>query len=491
MKPAPTSINRRELIQACGALGATSALTYPLLALAQNAAAADPLSALRDSLRGSVILPGDAAYDDARKVWNGMIDRHPAAVAQCSGVADVIEAVNFARKHKIPVSVRGGGHNVAGKAVRDDAIVIDLASMHGIRVDPESKTARAGGGARWNAFDYETNALGLVTTGGTVSTTGVGGLTLGGGLGWLMRKHGLSCDNLIGADVVTADGRFLQAGATENSDLLWALRGGGGNFGVVTSLDFQLHDAEPIVGGMALYPGAMLADVLRFFRSYTESAPDSVTTLAGVFASDGTKSGPDRNAAWIAVCHSGPVDEGLRLVRPIKDFGPPMADQIGEISYLTMQALFDGGAVPGRRNYWRSNFLEALGDDAIDAFVSLADAGLAGAGSNMFFEHMGGAIARVGEHDTAFSNRKAKFNATVLGSWSDAADDPANIAWARASGDRLKAFATGAGYVNYMTGDEGSARVRSTYKANLERLIEVKRKYDPTNFFSSNQNIAP
>jgi FAD/FMN-containing dehydrogenase len=491
MKPALTTINRRELIQACGALGAASTLTHPLLALAQDATAADPLIALRESLRGTVILPGDMAYDDARKVWNGMIDRHPAAVAQCSGVADVIEAVNFARKHKIPVSVRGGGHNVAGKAVRDDAIVIDLASIHGIRVDPESKTARAGGGARWNAFDYETNAHGLVTTGGTVSTTGVGGLTLGGGLGWLMRKHGLACDNLIGADVVTADGRFLKASATENSDLLWALRGGGGNFGVVTSLDFRLHDAEPIVGGMALYPGAMLADVLRFFRSYTESLADSVTTMAGVVVSDASKSGPDRNAAWIAVCHSGPVDEGLRLVRPIKDFGPPMADQIGETPYLTLQTMFDAGSAPGQRNYWRSNFLEDLGDEAIDTFVSLADAGIAGSGTNMFFEHMGGAIARVGEHDTAFSNRKAKYDVTILGSWPDAADDAANIAWTRASGDKLKAFATGAGYVNYMTGDEGSARVRSTYEANLERLIEVKRKYDPTNFFSSNQNIAP
>ena len=485
------TISRRELILAGGALGAASILTHPLLAAAQNVATTSPLASLRERLRGSVILPGDAGYDQARKVWNAMIDRRPAAIAQCTGVGDVIETVNYARENGVPVSVRGGGHNVAGKAVRDDAIMIDLAPMRGIRVDPERKTGRAQGGVRWGAFDYETAALGLVTTGGTVSTTGVAGLTLGGGLGWLMRKHGLSCDNLVEADVVTADGRFLKASANENSDLFWALRGGGGNFGVVTSFEFALHDAEPIIAGMALYPGTKLRDVLTFFREYTASAPDSVTTMAGVFTGDPAQSGPERNMAWIAVCHSGPLDEGMRLVQPIKAFGPPLNDGIGEMPYRRLQTMFDAGSGPGQRGYWRSNFMEQLSNEAIETFTAIADAGLAGAGTGMFIEHMGGAIARIGEHETAFSNRSANYNATILGSWGDAAEDPVNIAWTRASGDKLKAFATGAGYVNYMTGDEGGERIRSTYETNLARLIEVKRKYDPENFFSSNQNIAP
>ena len=485
------TMTRRQLILAGGALGATSILAHPLLAAAQTVPATHPLAALAERLRGTLILPEDAGYDPARRVWNGMIDRRPAAIAQCTGVGDVIETVNFARENAIAVTVRGGGHNVAGKAVRDDAIMIDLAPMRGIRVDPERKTGRAQGGVRWGAFDYETAALGLVTTGGTVSTTGVAGLTLGGGLGWLMRKHGLSCDNLIEADVVTADGRFLKASAEENSDLFWALRGGGGNFGIVTSFDFQLHDAEPIIAGMALYPGAKLRDVLSFFRDYTASAPDSLTTMAGVFTGDPAKSGPDRNAAWIAVCHSGPVDEGMRLVQPIKAFGPPMVDQIAEMPYLQLQTMFDGGSGPGQRAYWRSNFMQQLSDEAIETFAGLADAGLAGAGTGMFIEHLGGAIARIGDHETAFSNRSANYNATILGSWPDAADDAANIAWTRAAGDKLKAFATGAGYVNYMTGDEGGERVRSTYETNLTRLREIKRKYDPENFFNSNQNIAP
>jgi len=490
VKTIRNTISRRELIGVGSALGATAVLGKPLLALAQSAAA-NPIAALRDSFKGTVILPGDAAYDSARQVWNGMIDRRPAAIAQCTGVADVIAAVNFARENGIPVTVRGGGHNVAGKAVRDDAIMIDLAPMRGIRVDPGSKTGRAEGGVRWAAFDYETAALGLVTTGGTVSTTGVAGLTLGGGLGWLMRKHGLSCDNLVGADVVTADGRFLKASAAENNDLYWALRGGGGNFGVVTSFDFRLHDAEPIVAGMAIYPGKMLREVTRFYREYTASLPDSVTTMTGVFVGDAAASGPDRNSAWIAVCHSGPVAEGLRLVQPIKEFGPPVVDQVGEMPYRSLQTMFDGGSGPGQRAYWRSNFMEALSDDAIDTYVALADAGLPSADTGIFMEHLGGAVSRVGDHDTAFSNRRANYNVTILGSWPDAADDDANVAWTRSAGDKLKAFATGAGYVNYMTGDEGSGRVRSTYETNLERLIEIKRKYDPTNFFNSNQNIVP
>jgi FAD/FMN-containing dehydrogenase len=488
-------VTRRQLILGSAALGGAAMAGSPAALFAAETAtaaatAAGPLDELRGMLGGELVTPADSGYDSARQLWNGMIDKRPLAVARCSGVADVIDVVKYAREHNLPVTVRGGGHNVAGKALRDDAIAIDLAPMHGIRVDPKRKTGRAQGGARWRAFDRETLAFDLVTTGGTVSTTGVAGLTLGGGLGWLMRKHGLACDNLVAADVVTADGRFLTASAAENDDLLWALRGGGGNFGVVTSFQFALHDLEPIVGGIAMYPQATVRDVLQFFRDYTSTAPDAVTTMAGVSAGPPGTPLEGQNAGWIAACHSGPLSDGKRLLQPIKDFGPPVLDFIGPMSYTALQTMFDAGSGPGQRNYWRSNFMRELGDDVIDAIVAHAGS-MAGEGTMILLEHLQGAVGRVGEHDTAFSNRSAKYNVSVLGGWTDSKDDAKNIAWTREFSNVLKSHAMGGGYVNYMTDDEGAARIRASYEANFDRLVEIKRKYDPTNFFSGNQNIAP
>lgn len=477
------------------AAGGLAMLGSPAISFAQGAATAStvdisPLDELGNLLGGDLITPAHDRYDEARKVWNGMIDKRPAAIARCTGVADVIEVVNLARDKKIDVTVRGGGHNVAGKALRDGAITIDLGPMHGIWVDPAKKRARAQGGVKWGAFDRETLALDLVTTGGTVGTTGIAGLTLGGGLGWLMRKHGLSCDNVVSANVVTADGRMLTANDSENTDLFWAIRGGGGNFGIVTSFEYQLHDLEPIVGGMALYPESMVKDLLHFFRGYTSSAPDSVTAMAGVLVGPPGTPVEGQNAGYVAVCHSGPASDGERLLQPIKDFGPPALDVIGPTTYGAIQKLFDAAAAPGARNYWRSNFMKELSDDAIGAIVARSDE-LPRPGTIILVEHLGGAVSRIGENETAFANRGADFNVSVLGSWLDANEDPDNIAWTRRFGDELKSFATGGAYVNYMAGDESAENVRAAYEANFQRLVAVKRKYDPTNFFSGNQNIVP
>ncbi len=484
-------VARRRVLKALGGIGALAGSGTTLRALAADALPSPVQEDLRAALREALILPSDPGFDKARQVWNGMIDRHPAALARCRNAADVIAVVELAREHEVPVSVRGGGHNVAGKAVRDGGILIDLGLMQEVSVDAKRRTGRAQGGARWATFDAATTAQGLVTTGGTIATTGVAGLTLGGGLGWLMRRHGLSCDNLLTAEVVTADGRQLTASVSENPNLYWALRGGGGNFGVVTAFEFALHEEEPLLAGVTVYPGHRIRDMLRFLRDYTSAAPDALTTIAGISVADNSISGADRNVGWIGVCHSGALALGEERVRPIREFGPPIDGGIERMSYSALQSMFGASAPGDQRVYWRSNFMTGLTDEAIDLIVRRSDAGMRGDGTVILLEHMGGAIRRIGEHETAFSNRHAEYNVSVLTEWQDSAADEANIAWTRAYGDELKAFATGAGYVNYMTGDEGEARVRSTYETNLERLIEVKRKYDPANVFSSNQNIVP
>lgn len=495
MNKANGKITRRELLAGSAAAGGLAMLGSPTITMAQAAAGANnavaaPMDDLAGLLRGDLIMPGHGGYDEARKVWNAMIDKHPAAIARCTGAADVMDVVKYAREKNIAVTVRGGGHNVAGKALRDGAITIDLGHMNGVWVDAKNRRARAQGGTQWKAFDRETLALDLLTTGGTVGSTGVGGLTLGGGLGWVMRKHGLSCDNVLSADVVTADGRLLTANEAENSDLYWAIRGGGGNFGVVTSFEYRLHELEPIVGGMALYPESMLKDMFHFFRDYTNSAPDSVTAMAGVLIGAPGTPVEGQNAGLIAVCHKGPLSDGERLVQPIKDFGPPAMDFIGPTSYSAIQSLFNDAGAPGTRNYWRSNFMTELSDGALDAFLARSDE-LPPPGTLLLIEHLGGAVGRVGNQETAFANREANYNMSVFGTWLDPAEDEQNIAWVRKFGDELKPFATGGAYVNYMAGDEGADNIRGAYEANFERLVDVKRKYDPTNFFSGNQNIVP
>lgn len=485
------NITRRELLMGSAAAGGLAMLGAPAISFAKQAAsssAVNPLESLAGTLRGSLITPDHERYDESRKVWNAMIDKRPAAVARCTGAADVVNVIRYARDNNIPVTVRGGGHNVAGKAVRDGAITIDLGPMHGVWVDPKSKRARVQGGCRWGLVDRETLAHGLYTTGGTVSDTGVGGLTLGGGFGWLMRKHGLACDNVMSASIVTADGQHLTASASENADLYWAIRGGGGNFGVITSFEFQLHDAQPVIGGMALFSRDKIRDVLNFFRDYTASAPDELAAQCGALVGPPGTPLEGQIAGWVAVCHAGPPDVGARLVQPIKDLGPTM-DFIGPTTYTAQQTMFDAGMSVPLQNYWRSNFINELGDDLIDAIMSRVDE-IPRPGSLLLLEHMEGAVARMGENETAFANRGAKYNLSMLGAWTDPADNDSNIEFVRNFGDEMRSFATGGAYVNYMA-DESPERVKAAYEANYQRLVDVKRKYDPTNFWSGNQNIAP
>jgi FAD/FMN-containing dehydrogenase len=490
MKKPACLLTRRELLRGSAAAGGLAMLGAPISVLGQVSDSGSTFGSLADSFGNRLVTPDHDAYDSARSVWNAMIDKHPAAVARCRGAADVIEVINYARDNDMEISVRGGGHNVAGKAVKDDAIVVDLAPMHGVIVDPVRKRAVAQGGVRWGGFDRETVAHGLLTTGGTVGTTGVGGLTLGGGVGWVMRKHGLTCDNVISANVVTADGHHRVANAEQNPDLYWALRGGGGNFGVVTSFEYQLHDVESITGGMALWPRDQLEDMMHFYRDYMANAPDSVTAMAAVMIGPPGTSVEGQSAGLIAVCHKGDAAEGERLLRPIKEFGTPALDIIGPSDYIGVQSLFSAAGAPGTRNYWRSSFVRDLSDDIIDLLIEHADE-IPPPGTLLLLEPLGGAVSRIGEHETAFANRGAAYNVSVLGSWIDAADDEGYIGWTRMVGDKLRSFSTGGAYVNYMADDSSPEQVKAAYEANFQRLVEVKRKYDPDNFFNANQNIAP
>lgn len=433
---------------------------------------------------GAVLRPGDDGFDAARHVWNGMIDKTPALIARCAGVGDVIAAVNFAREQQLLVAVRGGGHNVTGNAVCDRGLVIDLSQMNSIHVDPTGRTARAEGGATWGDLDREAQVFGLATTGGVISSTGVGGLTLGGGVGWLVRKHGLACDNLLSADVVTADGRLVTASATENADLFWGLRGGGGNFGVVTSLEFRLHPVGPILGGMVLHHRDDAPAVLRFFREFTQHAPEELTTYCGMLTSpDGVP------VVALIACYSGAIEEGEAVLRPLREFGSPIADLIQPMPYRAMQSLLDAGFPAGLRNYWKGNFLRELPDAAIDELVAQA-ARMASPLSTVILEYYGGAASRVGAGETAFPHRQAMYDLVIIALWADPAEDAPNIHWARDTAAAMEPYASGGVYVNLL-GVEGEERVRAAYGANYDRLVALKDKYDPTNFFRLNQNIKP
>lgn len=484
-------LSRRRLIEI--SLGACGAVLTGLPALARDADGnrldrrhADKLAGL---MRGPLILPDDPRYDGERQVWNAMIDRRPSAIASCESDADVIAVVRYAAENDLPVTVRGGGHNVAGKSVRDGALVIDLGRMQDVRVHAAAKRATVQGGARWATFDRESLAHGLYTTGGTVGTTGVGGLTLGGGLGWLMREHGLSCDNVLAADVVTADGELRRASPDHDADLYWAIRGGGGNFGVVTSFDFQLHDEKPAYGGIIIYPEDKIGDMLALYRELAATAPDALTAMAAV--APGTPETPlaGRPMGMIIFFHTGEPADGERLAEPLRDLGPAV-DGLDVTNYASQQALFAAAGAPGMRSYWRSNFMRELDDGVFDLMIEKAK-DLPPPGSMFLIEPMGAAIGRVGVEETAFSHRNANFNVSVLAGWPDAADDPDYIDWTRATGDELRTFATGGAYVNYMADDESAEAVRGAYEANFRRLGEIKHRYDPDNFFSGNHNIAP
>ena len=401
-----------------------------------------------------------------------MIDRKPALIARCAGVSDVIEAVNFARDNHLLVSVRGGGHNITGYAVNDGGIVIDLSQMKGVRVDLGKSTARAEAGLTWGEYYHETQAFGLANTGGVVSTTGISGLSLGGGLGWLMGKHGLTCDCLLSADIVTADGKFLTASATENPDLFWGLRGGGGNFGIVTSFEFQLYPVGPtVLGGMVIYPMAQAKEVLRFYREFARNCPDALTAWASLMTS------PDGDpVVAVLLNYMGDIAEGERLAAPMRSFGSPVADTIGPMSYCDLNSMIDGAFPYGEvQRYWKSSFLKELGDDVIDVLVDGASNMLSPMSLVGFF-HVHGAAARVGADETAFGLREDQWDYDIISQWTDPSETDKHIQWTRDFFNRVEPFTSGGVYVNHLDAEEAD-RIRGAYgSSNYERLLALKNK---------------
>ncbi len=441
------------------------------------------------SLHGELIRPGAEQYEEARRVWNEMVDRKALMIVRCRGTQDVVHAVTFARDHGIPLSVRGGGHGVSGTAICEGGLVVDLSSMNAVQVDPGQQLATAEGGATWRDLDRATQAHGLATTGGIVSDTGIAGLTLGGGFGILMRKHGLACDNLLEAEVVTADGRIRKASATEEPDLFWAIRGGGGNFGVVTSFTYRVHPVGRILWGPIIHPVDRARDVLRHYQKFMEGAPDELEAYgAFLFGPDGSP------VVAIVPAWIGPLEEGVRVLRPLREFGPPVADLVQEVAYTDHRAIFDAAYQRGFRNYWKSNMLDSLTDGAIEALAGeFAKAPSRAAGTGIALEALGGAVARVGPDDTAFAHRGAAYSVIITTAWKDPSGDATSRAWVRGVWEALRPFAPQGVYVNYMQeeADEGEGRVRAAYGAKYERLAALKGKYDPGNLFHSTQNIRP
>ena len=446
--------------------------------------------------RGRLISSSDADYDIARAVWNGAIERRPRLIAKCIGTEDVVAAVRFARDHDLEIAIRGGGHNVAGTAVCDDGIVIDLSAMRGVRIDPANRTAWVQGGALWGDVDHETQVHGLATTGGIVSHTGVAGLTLGGGVGWLMRKHGLTVDNLLAVDLVTADGERVRASANEHPELFWALRGGGGNFGVVTAFEFRLHSVGPIVlAGPILWDATDAAEVLRFYRDFVREAPDELGTVVRFGTAPPLPVLP-KNLHWrpvvmVGTCYVGPLEDGERLLRPLRAFGTPLLDLIGPAPYTGFQSALDSTVVHGWHYYWKSTHLPELRDDLIDVITGHAFSSSSPRSYAAMF-HMKGAVNRVTEGETAFGNRQAYHAITLDAVWQPAEDfGDRDIAWTRSFFAALGPFRQGV-YVNFLGGDEDPNRVREAYgDAVYSRLVDVKSVYDPDNVFRNNQNIRP
>jgi len=448
----------------------------------------DSIIELRKTFTGQLLQPNDPGYDEARKVHNGLIDKRPALIARCRGVADVIDAVNLGHDLGLEVAVRGGGHNVAGRATVDNGLMIDLATMKGIHVDSSRKTVRAQGGVTWAELNRETQLHGLAVTGGVVSTTGIAGLTLGGGIGWLMSKYGLALDNLVSVDLVLADGRVVTASNNDNADLFWAVRGGGGNFGVATSFEYGLHPVGPtITGGIVAHPIDHARDALRFFRDCTASLPDELTVVAGlIHAPDGSRS----KLAGIVACHCGSLDAGEAAMRPLKGFGSPVLDALAPMPYCQLNGMLDAGYPKGAFNYWKSSFLAQLSNDAIDIIVE-SFARCPTPMCQMLIEYLHGAATRVGVSDTAFPVRAEGYNFLVLGQWTDRAISDRCIAWTRQTYADMAPFFATARYVNYLDEDDLGDPVAAAYGPNYRRLQQLKAKYDPENFFHMNQNIRP
>ncbi len=447
----------------------------------------EELRQFASGLHGELIRPEDTGFEDARKVWNAMIDRRPAVIVRCRDSDDVARSIAFAKDHGLVLAVRGGGHNVSGNAVCDGGLVIDLSSMKEIQVDPERRTAAVQGGLTLRELDLKTQQFGLATTGGIVSNTGVAGYTLGGGFGYLMRKHGLACDNLLEAEVVTAAGRVLKASVHENPDLFWGIRGGGGNFGVVTSFTFQLHLVEKILFGPVIHPLPRAREVFRFYRKFIEGAPDELQAYAGMLRSpEGVP------VVAVIAAYIGPIDEGETALRPLREFGPPLADQIQPTAYPEHRALFDAYYPSGLRNYWKSHIIAELTDEAIDTMVRHFERAPAPL-PILALETLGGAVARVGRGETAFDHRDAPCSLIITDAWKDAAEDAIHKSWVREVWEAMRPFSSGGVYVNYLEAekDEGRDRVKAAYGTKYERLLALKRKYDPENLFRMNQNISP
>ena len=437
---------------------------------------------------GRLIQPTDPPYEEARKLHNGLVDKRPALIARCAGLADVVDAVRLGRRLDLEIAIRGGGHNVAGLASVDGGLMVDLSGMKGIHVDADRRTARAQGGVTWAEYNRETQLHGLATTGGAVSSTGIAGLTLGGGLGWLMGRHGLALDNLLSVDIVTADGKALKASTDENPDLFWAVRGGGGNFGVVASFEYRLHPIGPtITGGLVAHPIGQAREMLRFYRDLTATAPDDLSVFAGlIHAGDGSGT---KLAAMVA-CHCGPLGIGEAETRPVKEYGAPLLDNLGPMPYCQQNSMLDAAYPRGALNYWKSNFLSSLSDDAIDTIVECFATCPTPMGQ-VLIEHFHGAVCRVPVGDTAYAQRAEGYNLVILSEWQDRAMNERCIAWARDTYGAMAGFMSAGRYLNYLEDDAAADGVAAAYGPNYRRLRQLKAKHDPDNVFHVNHNIRP
>lgn len=439
---------------------------------------------LAASVRGQLLLPEDASYDAARRVFNAMIDRHPSLILRCADSNDIERGIEFARTHRLPLAVRGGGHAVSGTAVCDAGIVLDLSLMKGIEVDRARQIAIAQPGLTLGEFDRATQAYGLATTLGVVSVTGIAGLTLGGGLGWLNGKHGLACDNLIAAEVATGGGEHLAADENQHADLMWGLRGGGGNFGVATSLTYQLHPVGPVLAGGIVFPPALARDALRFYHEFASAIPDELSTAGSL-----VRDAEGRPVFSVAVCYCGPLAEGERVLQPLRAFGPPAADTVGPMDYVAWQSAPDGGYPHGRQHYWKASFLRDLSAEAIEVMLSCV-AEMPSPFSGVGLQQMSGVASRVAPTATAFAHRARQYDFNIISQWADPADSPRNVEWTRAFFAAMEPFLERAVYANNL-GEEGDARVRAAYGVNYDRLATIKGRYDPGNLFRFNHNVRP
>src|SRR5215831_5117013 len=439
---------------------------------------------LKSTFNGEIFSPGDTGYDDACRIWNASIEKHPALIARCSGVSDIIAAVNFARQNNLLTAIRGGGHNVGGRALCDDGIVIDLSRMRAVHVEPATRTVRVQGGATLGDLDRETHPFGLAVPCGIVPKTGIAGLTLGGGVGWLTRKYGMSIDNLVSCQIVTAASKVLTASTSENEDLFWALRGGGGNFGVVTSFEFQAHPVHTVLGGLLLYPRDAAIDVIRHFRDYIESAPDELTAYAALlYAADGVP------LVGVIPCYCGDIAEGQHVLEPLRKFGNPAVDTIQPMPFPVMQSLFAPSFPDGNHNYWKSTLQPELSNDAITAIVEHGNRMMSPL-SFVVLEHYGGAAGRVSKGATAFPHRDLPWDILFIAQWTDSAETTLHRDWARSGEEILRPFSANAHLLSALDVEVDEV-INTAFGSNLSRLAAVKKKYDPTNFFRVNHNIKP